>query len=256
MLVSLAPPLPGGRGTFSIATWNIRSGRGAGLTAAAKGLCHLGVGCAVLTETKLTNERYPKLISGYQVILTKAASPQQGGVALLWRAEHQDFEVKAVNIISPNILMFQLVTGEDRFFVVGACIPPADTMGVDDLRATWAKCPVNCKPLLLGDLNIDLQTKREEIIMDLLDKMNLVNVSHKFVQRQGRQQGGGAKWTWRQQRGGQWHQSQPDYCMARDRDTKLFRNATFRQPRIHDSDHRAVVASISRGRPGRLKRYR
>jgi hypothetical protein len=44
--------------------------------------------------------------------------------------------------------------------------------------------------------------------------------------------------------------------MARDRDTKLFWNVAFRQPRIHDSDHRAVVASILGGRPGRLKHYR
>ncbi len=83
------------------------------MTVAAKGLCHLGVGCAVLAETKLTNKQYPKLILGYQVISSKAASPQQGGVALLRRAEHWDVEVKAVNIVSPNILMFQLVTGED-----------------------------------------------------------------------------------------------------------------------------------------------
>jgi hypothetical protein len=126
MSVSLAPPLPGGSGTSSIATWNIRSGWGAGLMVVAKGLCHLGIGCAVLTETKLTNEQYPELVSGYQVILLKAASPQQGGVALLWRSEHRDFEVEAVNIISPNILTFQLVMGEDWFFVLGAYIPPPD----------------------------------------------------------------------------------------------------------------------------------
>jgi hypothetical protein len=42
--------------------------------------------------------------------------------------------------------------------------------------------------------------------------------------------------------------------MAWDRDTKLFQNVAFQQPRIHDLDHRAVVASILRGRPGRLKR--
>jgi hypothetical protein len=56
MLVLLAPPLPGGSGTFSIATWNIRSSQEVGLMVAAKGLRHLGVGCAVLTETKLTKE--------------------------------------------------------------------------------------------------------------------------------------------------------------------------------------------------------
>ncbi len=44
--------------------------------------------------------------------------------------------------------------------------------GVDDLLAAWAKCSVNWKLLLLGDLNIDFkapQTEREEIITDLLN---------------------------------------------------------------------------------------
>ena len=84
MSVSSTPPLSGGSGTFSVATWNIRSARGAGLTAAAKGLRQMGVGCCILTETKLTHDRYPKSASGYRVISSKAASPQQGGVALLW----------------------------------------------------------------------------------------------------------------------------------------------------------------------------
>jgi hypothetical protein len=68
---------------------------------------------------------------------------------------------------------------------MSAHIPPADITGVDDLCATWAKCPTNCKPLLLGDLNIGFrapQTKWEEIIADLLDKMNFVDRSRKFVQ--------------------------------------------------------------------------
>jgi hypothetical protein len=58
-------------------------------------------------------------------------------------------------------------------------------MGVDDLHVTWAKCPVNCKPLLLGDLNIDFkapQTKQEEIIADLLNEINFVDRLRKFVQ--------------------------------------------------------------------------
>ena len=55
--VLLAPSLPDFRGTFSVATsWNIRSGREAGLGAAAKGLRQMGVRCAVLTKTKLTND--------------------------------------------------------------------------------------------------------------------------------------------------------------------------------------------------------
>ncbi len=121
--------------------------------------------------------------------------------------------------------------------MMGAYIPLADTMGVDDLCSAWAKCPVNCKPLLLGDLNIDFrapQTNWDEIIVDLLDKINFVDRSQKFVQQQGQQQGRGARWTWRQQKGvqggGQWHQSQPDYYMARDADAKLIQNVAFQQP--------------------------
>ncbi len=63
---------------------------------------------------------------------------------------------------------------------MGAYIPPADTTGVDDLRNAWAKCPTNCKPLLLGDLNVNFgypRSEREEIIVDLLDKINLANMS-------------------------------------------------------------------------------
>jgi hypothetical protein len=61
-------------------------------------------------------------------------------------------------------------------------------MGVDDLRAAWATCPLTCKPLLLGDLKIDfgsLQTGQEEAIADLLDKINLINMFQKYVQRRG-----------------------------------------------------------------------
>jgi hypothetical protein len=181
MLALLAPSLLEGSGTFSVATWNIRSGRGAGLAAAAKGLRQMGVGCAVLTETNLTNDRYPWFVQGYQVIASRTTSPQQGGITLLWReSENLGFLVEAVSIVSPNVLTFQLVTGGVQSFVMGAYIPPTDTTGVDDLRDAWDKCPANCKPLLLGDSNINFgspRSEREEIIVDLLDEINLDNIS-------------------------------------------------------------------------------
>ena len=67
-----------------------------------------------MTKTKLTDDRYLKFISGYSVIASKAASPHQGGVALLWEKEHRDFKVEAIQVRTPNLLTFQLVTGEER----------------------------------------------------------------------------------------------------------------------------------------------
>jgi hypothetical protein len=180
MLASSAPPLPGGSGTFSAGGWNIRSTRGAGLVAAAKGLHQMGVGCCVLTETKLTNDQYPKHVSGYCVIASKATSPHQGGFTILWEAEHRDFEVKAMQVRTPNLLTFHLITREEQYFVMGAYIPPADTTGVDDLRATWASCPDTCKLLLLGNLNINLRdpcTEREEVIANFLNDVKVVDFS-------------------------------------------------------------------------------
>jgi hypothetical protein len=195
MSASLAPPLPGGSGIFSVGAWNIRSAWGSGLAAAANGLRQMGVGCCVLTETKLINDQYPKHVSGYCVIASKATSPHQSGVAPLWEAEHRDFEVKAVQIRTPNLPTFHLVTGEERYFIMGGYISPADTTGVDDLRAAWESCPNTCKPLLLGDLNINLRDtlmEQEEVIANFLDDVNVVDFSRKFCQRMDQRQGLGA----------------------------------------------------------------
>ena len=114
-----------------------RAGRRVG--GCSKGLAPNGSWLCVLTETKLTDDRYPKFISGYSVIASKAASPHHGGIALLWENKHRDFEVEAVKVCTPNLLTFQLVTGEERYYVMGVYIPPADTTGVEDLRAAWEK---------------------------------------------------------------------------------------------------------------------
>jgi hypothetical protein len=217
-----------------------------GVGGCSKGLAPNGSWMLHFDRNKANQQSIPKDHLGYQVILLKAASQRQGGVALLWGEGHWDFEVEAVTIVSPNLLTFQLVMGEDHFFAIGVYILPNDTTGVDDLPTVWAARPANCKPLLLGDLNVDFgapQNMWEEIIADFLDDINVAEMSRNFFQQQGQQQGKGARWTWGQRRGGKWYQSQPDYIMA------------FQQPRIHNSDHCAVVAMLTRGRKGRLHKY-
>jgi hypothetical protein len=111
----------------------------------------------------------------------------------------------------------------------------------------------------MGDLNINVEHPRDEreaTLADLLDKINLVDTSRKFNLWQCSFQKARKRWTWRQKRRGRWIYSQPDYIMAREDRVARFRKVGFRSPPIHDSDHRAVVAHMWKGRDGSLKTYR
>ena len=114
----------------------------------------------------------------------KAASHNQGGIALLWRENHPGYKVELARIVTPNLLTFQLVTGNKQFYCMGIYIPPTNTMGVDDLQVAWEACPTGCVPIVLGDLNIDFRdprNKREELIADLHNDINLVDTSKRYT---------------------------------------------------------------------------
>jgi hypothetical protein len=242
-----ASPRSGDSGTFSIATWNIRCGQNLGLASAAKGLAQMGIGAAILTEMKIMDNRYPKLTSGYKVISLKAKTNKQGGIALVWKEGHSSFKVEAARVVTPNLLIFQLVTGYKQFYVMGIYIPPNNTTGVDVLWAAWNACPDGCAPIVMGDLNICFKhpcNKWKEAIANLLNKINLVNLSRKYCLRQCWMQSARKRWTWRQKWMGRWHHSQPDYIMAWEGDIWYFRKVAFRSPLVHDSDHCAVVATF------------
>ena len=71
----------------TVATLNIRDARNAGLEGACRCMSQMNVGIAVLTETKLTNNKHTKRCEGYAIIATKAESRHCGGVALIYRKE-------------------------------------------------------------------------------------------------------------------------------------------------------------------------
>ncbi len=106
-----------------LAAWNICCGRNAGLTSAAKGLLQMGVGLADLTETKLTDDCHTHLALGYKILASKASSHNQGGIALLWKEDHPGYEVELAHIVTPNLLTFQLVTGNEQFIAWESTFP-------------------------------------------------------------------------------------------------------------------------------------
>jgi hypothetical protein len=100
--------------------------------------------------------------------------------------------------------------GYKRFYVMRIYIPPNNTTDVDALWAAWNACPDGCAPIIMGDLNTSFENPCngwEEAIANLLDKINLVDLSCKFYLRQFWMQSSRRRWTWRQKQTGRWHHS-------------------------------------------------
>ncbi len=156
------------------------------------------------------DDRYPKLTSGYKVISSKATTNKQGGIVFVWKEGHSSFQVEVARVVTPNLLTFQLVMGYKRFYVMGIYTPLNDTTGVDVLWAAWNACPDGCAPIVMGDLNICFKhprNEREEAITNLLDKINLANLSRKFCLWRCWMQSARRRWIWRQKQMGRWHHS-------------------------------------------------
>jgi hypothetical protein len=125
-----------------------------------------------------------KSLSGYLVLALKATSPHQRGVGLIWREDHDGFEVETIRPLTPNLMSFQLVMGNKRYYLMGIYIPLNCTTGVDDLRVAWEVCPADCTPLVVRDLNIQFENPADnsaDAIIDLLEEINTTNLSCKFL---------------------------------------------------------------------------
>jgi len=216
------PSQPDGSGTISLAAWNIHSRLGGGLEAACRSPAGLDVSIAVLQATKVANGLHICFSSGYSVIASKAISRHRRGVALVWR-EGNAYEVEETRFYGPNVMTFQLVTGADQYYVVRCYIPPFNRTTLDDVRTAWGHCPSGARPLLVGDLNVNLESpgdKRGEEIAEQVGYMNLTDMSGHFCQR--RQQCTRERWTWRQRRDGRWISTKPDYFLAQEDHRRYF----------------------------------
>jgi hypothetical protein len=71
---TIAPNNIGSNSIPPVAAWNIMCSCNLGLSYVAKGLAQMGVRCAILKVKKITNNWYPKLALGYEIICSKVTS--------------------------------------------------------------------------------------------------------------------------------------------------------------------------------------
>ena len=94
-------------------TYNIRNGRNGGLELALRGMSQANMDLGIFQETKFTEGIYTRESAGYLVVATDVPSRHRGGVALFYRPSPL-FAVEAVRQFGPNVMSFQLATGERR----------------------------------------------------------------------------------------------------------------------------------------------
>ena len=136
-------------------TYNIRNGRNGGLEAALRGMAQSNIDLGVLQETKCTDGVYTCASSEYRVVTTDALSQHRGRVALFYR-DGADFAVEEVRAYGPNAIIFKVVTGRRRWYIIGCYIAPNDARTIKWVVTALGYQPRGTALIVAGDFNTDL----------------------------------------------------------------------------------------------------
>jgi exonuclease III len=228
--------------TINIATYNIRDGRNSNLEAALRACEQMRIHFAVLTETKLSTDRYTRSAYGYTVFATKTNHINQGGIAVIFTNNSLYFQVKSQQRHGPNVISCILRTGRLQHPIIGAYIPPGTTTlsYISDASQRFQGQPI----ILMGDINVDLRTttpdNRDAEIMALLSTLGLEDMSMHFIQQQGFRHGN----TWHMMREGTRLKARCDYILGTNR--RIFQYIRLKNPN-YNSDHLMVMGGIRSG---------
>ena len=138
---------------FSI--YNIRNGRKGGLESALRGMSQANMDLGIIQETKLADGVYTRRSAGYKVIATDAPSQHRGSVAFFYRPTPH-FVVEAVERCGPNVMVFQVATGERRWHIVGAYNAPEDEGTMETVIAAIGRKPPGAELMVAGNFNVDI----------------------------------------------------------------------------------------------------
>ena len=107
-------------GTVFIATYNVRDGREEGedgqlflgLCLAAQAMETMGVDVAFLQETKIIDPAFAnREFEGYSILVAATDNERQGRIVLFLN-ERYGFRVEIEKAVGPNIISFELITGD------------------------------------------------------------------------------------------------------------------------------------------------
>ena len=208
----------------------------------------------ILTETKISNEHYPRSYSGYDIQAT-TTSNTQGGVLVFWRSNPSGFSIESVVMHGSNVLTFILVSGAIRWRFIGCYIPPNEDDGATlQVIARVCNSTTNMPVILAGDLNVDLkrhisQPARDAAITATISGCGLDDMSRHFYQRRRHKEG----YTWRQRREDRIVRARNDAILSDER--RWFTKVTIIEPPGCDSDHYMMIATLTTSTKSEHKAY-
>ena len=89
----------------------------------------------------------------------------------------------------PNVIRFQLETGERRWYIVGCYLAPDDTLTIERVVDALRERPKGAELLVTGDLNMNLVApegdRREEDIASTTTTEGLEDMAPHFLQGVG-----------------------------------------------------------------------
>ena len=144
-------------GKLKVATLNIQDGRNNRLNAALRCMKQMNIDMGILTETKFSNDKYTKAAEGYTVVGT-ITDGNKGGVALFYRDGADGWTLESIKSFGANVIRATLVSGQKRWYIIGAYIPPSEEDGgtLDAIAAAGESTNQRWPIILLGDLNCNL----------------------------------------------------------------------------------------------------
>jgi len=151
------PPSNANPTHITITTYNVVSARKTRLLQALRVMQDLNTDIAILTETKLCLGRHAKQGHGYSILATSATSPNQGGVALVWRTKPAHWTLDGMCVLSANLVSAVLVSREQQWLLLGTYLSPnlepdAELNALEMEASRHPHTPV----IIMGDLNTDL----------------------------------------------------------------------------------------------------
>jgi len=134
----------------------------ADLEGALRIMTQLDVNIGVLTEAKITDERYTLLHFGHTTLAHEGKSAHEGVVILFLFPPDttQQRDIKNSHQVLHNMIAATLISDMDKWFLIGTYLAPKADPAMNDINAT-TKHPA-FPVIILGDINAKINNPTTE----------------------------------------------------------------------------------------------